>query len=47
MTYLPESLISHDIYIYLASVFRYLSYALFTVNPIKLNVIHLHTLLYI
>ena len=26
---------------------RYLSYGLFTVNPIKVNVIYLHTLLYI
>ena len=26
---------------------RYLSYGLFTVNSIKVNVIHLHTLLYI
>ena len=56
MTYLPESLILHDSYSIYAwqskirkgrKCIRYISYGLFTVNPIKVNVIHLHTLLYI
>ena len=52
MSYLPESLILHDSYISsenqrFAKCLRYLSIGLFTVNPIKLDVIHLHTLLYI
>ena len=53
MTYLPESLILHDVVIYTwqskvgkrRKCILYLSYCLFTVNPIKVNVIHLHTLL--
>ena len=52
MTYLLESLILHDSYNKLgnqrfAKYIRYLSIGLFTGNPIKLDVIHLHTLLYI
>ena len=56
MTYLPESLIQHDSYIYMyitrqskvykrRKYIRYLSNGLFTVNPIKLDVIRMHTLL--
>ena len=52
MTYLPEYYMI-VIYTWQSKVrkrrkcIRYLSYSLFTVNPIKLNVIHLLTLLYI
>ena len=48
MTYLHESLLLHDSYIYWATTcIRNLSIGLFTLNPIKLDAIHLHTFLYI
>ena len=54
MTYLPESLFQPDSYINSANkssqryeVYQVSKYGLFTVNSIKLDVIHLHTLLYI
>ena len=52
MTYLPESLIQHyklvnQRFANVGSIIRYLSNGLFTVNPIKLDVILLHTLVYI
>ena len=54
MTYLPESLFQPDSYINSANkssqryeVYQVSKYGLFTVNSIKLDIIHLHTLLYI